>query len=123
MTTILVKFENIGFEFAISNRRGCNLISPAVLSFFNILESGPVTSACAFPESIPNTNQRDSIFKNVGSGLTICSDGQLRKCKKVKCDITIYGHARTMIFYVDKSINLFLYIGIIGKSNKKQCIN
>ena len=112
--TTIVQIENIGFEFAVSNRRCCNLISPSVLSFFNIPESEPVTVACAFPESIPNTNQRDSIFKNVGSGLTICSDGRLRRCKKVKCAITINEHTRTMRFYVDKSINIGLYTGIVN---------
>ena len=112
--TILVKIENIGFEFAVSNRRCCNLISPSVLSFFNIPESEPVIASCAFNKSIPNTNQRDSIFKNVGSGLTICSDGRLRRCKKVKWAITINEHTRTMIFYVDRSINISLYTGMVN---------
>lgn len=114
MTTTIVTIENIGFEFAVCNRRRWNLISPSVLSFFNIPESESETEVCTFRKSIPNTNQRDFIFKNVGSGLTICSDGRLRRCRMVKCTITIDNHIRTMIFYVDKSMNISLYTGIVN---------
>lgn len=114
MTTSIVKIGDIGFIFAVNNKRCCNLISPSILSFFNIPESDSLTDD-AFQKSIPNTNQRDSIFKDVGFGMAICSDGKLRRCRKVKCDITTDDTTYSSVFHVDKSINTTLYIGVIRK--------
>lgn len=115
MTTSIVKIGDIVFVFAVNNKSCCNLISSSILSFFNIPESDSATEDDAFQRYIPNTNQRDSIFKNVGFGMTICSDGKLRRCRKVKCDITMDDTTYSSVFHVDKSINTTLYIGVIRK--------
>lgn len=107
MTTSIVKIGDIGFVFAVNNKSCCNLISPSILSFFNIPESDSATED-AFQMSIPKTNQSELIFKNEVFGMTLCSDGKLRRCRKVKCDITMGDTTYSSVFHADKSINTTL---------------
>ena len=81
-STELVYIGGIGFMFEVSQTLKHNLISPDVLAFFDgVKESGDITEECAFPASIPLTNQRNSIFHNIGEEWIICYDGIFRKCK------------------------------------------
>ena len=115
-STELVYIGGIGFMFEVSQTLKHNLISPDVLAFFDgVKESGDITEECAFPASIPLTNQRNSIFHNIGEELIICYDGIFRKCKKVKCMIVFQGNTYPTISHVDKSIPANIFAGVIFK--------
>ena len=83
-----------------------NLISPAVLSFFNgAQESKAVTKDCAFPAPIANTNLLQSIFQYVGKDWIVCSDNIFRKCLKVKCQIEYSSNTHADVFYIDRTLD------------------
>lgn len=80
MSTALITIGGVGFMFEVRQNLKHNLISLDVLSFFDgIKESAEVTEECAFPASIPLTNQRKSIFHNIGEDWIVCYDGIFRK--------------------------------------------
>lgn len=114
-STELVYIGDIGFMFEVSQILKHNLISPDVLRFFDgVKESGEVTEDCAFPASIPLTNQRNSIFHNIGEDWIVCYDGIFRKCRSVKCKTEFSNKSCEQIFYVDKSL-CFQYVdGVIS---------
>lgn len=115
-STELVYIGGIGFMFEVNQSLKHNLISPDVMTFFDgVKESGEVTEDCAFSASIPLTNQRNSIFQNVGEDWLVCYDGIFRKCKMVKCKIVFQGNTYPAIFHVDQSIPANIFAGVIFK--------
>lgn len=114
-STELVYIRGIGFIFEVSQALKHNLISPDVLAFFDgVKENGEVTEDCAFPASIPLTNQRYSIFQNVGEDWIICYDGIFRKCPKVECEIQFKSINFIRTFFIDKSIKCVFIHGVLS---------
>ncbi len=116
MSTTLRAIGGVGFMFEVSQTLKHNLICPDVLSFFDgVQETGIVSEDCAFPHSIPNTNLRYSIFQNVGEDWAVCSDGVLRKCTILECEIRQNDAATIITFYIDHSLNNKDIMGVISK--------
>lgn len=115
MSTTLITIGGAGFMFEVSQTFKHNLISPDVLAFFDgVKESGDVTEDCAFPASIPLTNQRLSIFHNIGEDWIVCYDCIFRKCRSVKCKTELSNKSCEQIFYVDKSLCFQQVAGVIS---------
>ncbi len=105
MKNIIIRIADIGFMFEVDQSLKHNLISPAVLAFFdNVRESEDVTDDCAFPLAKPNTNLYQSIFQNVGFDWVVCSDGVFRKCPKVICQIVKNEDREITFFFIDSSL-------------------
>lgn len=115
MSTTLITIGGIGFMFEVRRDFKHNLISPDVLSFFDgVQDSGEVTEDCAFPASIPLTNQHNLIFHDNGEDWIVCYDGIFRKCRSLKCKTEFSNKSCEQIFYVDKSL-CFQYVdGVIS---------
>lgn len=112
----IIQIGDIGFMFEVSQILKHNLISPDVLRFFDgVKESGEVTEDCAFPASIPLTNQRNSIFHNIGEEWIVCHDGVLRKCPQVGCEVRQNDTAHIITFYIDRSLKIIDVLGVISK--------
>lgn len=115
-STELVYIGDIGFMFEVSQSLKHNLISPDVLRFFDgVKESGEVTEDCAFPASIPLTNQRNSIFHNIGEEWIVCHEGVFRKCPQVGCEVRQNDTAQIVTFYIDRSLKIIDVLGVISK--------
>lgn len=115
-STELVYIGGIGFMFEVSQTLKHNLISPDVLAFFDgVKESGNVTEDCAFPASIPLTNQRHLIFHNIGEEWIVCHDGVFRKCLQVGCEVRQNDTAHIVTFYIDRSLKIIDVLGVISK--------
>ena len=114
-STELVYIGGIGFMFEVSQSLKHNLISPDVLSFFDgVQETGIITEDCAFSASIPLTNQRNSIFHNIGEEWIICHDGVFRKCPEVECEIQFKSINFMKTFFIDKSIKCVCIHGVLS---------
>lgn len=104
-----------GFMFEVSQSLKHNLISPDVLAFFDgVKESGDITEECAFPASIPLTNQRNSIFHNIGEEWIICYDGIFRKCPKVECEVKFQSIKFMRTCFIDKAIKHMCIHGVLS---------
>lgn len=115
MSTTLITIGGVGFMFEVSHTLKHNLISPDVFAFFDrVKESGEVTEDCAFPTSIPLTNQRHSIFHNVGEDWIVCHDDVFRKCPKVECEVRQEDTAYIATFYIDRSLKRIEVLGVIS---------
>lgn len=116
----LVYIGGVGFMFEVRQDFKHNLISPDVLSFFEgVQETGAVTEVCAFHASIPLTNQRNSIFHNIGEDWAVCSDGIFRKCTIVECEVRPDDTPQIVTFYIDSSLNNKDILGVISKRETK----
>lgn len=115
-STELVYIGGIGFMFEVSQTLKHNLISPDILAFFDgVKESGDITEECAFPASIPLTNQRNSIFHDNGEDWIVCYDGIFRKCPKVEFEVIQDDRAYIATFYIDRSLKIIDVLGVISK--------
>ena len=116
MSTTLVTIGGVGFMFEVRQNLKQNLISPDVLTFFNgVHASGEVTEDCAFPASIPLTNQRLSIFHEIGDDWVVCSDGIFRKCAMTECEIRQNDTVHIIAFYIDSTLKKHNIVGVFSK--------
>lgn len=115
-STELVHIGNIGFMFEVNQSLKHNLISPAVLAFFNgVPDSGETTENCAFTSAIPQTTRHKSIFQYIGDDWAVCSDGVFRKCKVIECSVSHNGISKDIVFYIDScSVNADV-AGVLSK--------
>ncbi len=113
--TELVHIGGVGFMFGVNRSLKHNLISPAVLAFFDgVQESEEAIKDCAFPLPIFNTNLHKYIFQYLGDDWAVCYDGIFRKCPKVKCRIEYNSNIHTEVFNIDRTLADGKIAGIIS---------
>lgn len=119
---IFIKIKGVGFCFLRDKRMKHNLISPALMSFFNIeeinmhtlLESDAsevdTSSICNLfsPEYFINT---DDVCQYVGKQVGRCKDNKLRVCKVFRLGFEHEGCTFSFPFLRDKSLDVPAILG------------
>lgn len=135
-TVIFVKIKGMGFTFLLNKKVKCNLISPVLMSFFNIKEkqqySFPVdnlievNTKSVYNDNLPflpehlKTINFDGVFHYIGKRVTRCSDNKFRICKIYKFEFEYERSKLSFSFLLDKSLN---ELAVLGKKSLKQLLN
>lgn len=119
---IFIKIKGVGFCFLRDKRMKHNLISPALMSFFNIGENNmhtflesdvreidtiPIRDLCS-PEYFINT---DDVCHYVGKQVGRCKDNKLRVCKVFCLGFEHEGCTLSFPFLLDKSLDVPAILG------------
>lgn len=124
---ILIQVKGIGFTFLIDKRMKHNLISPALLAFFNLgekqvysfpeNETREVNTKSTCDSSLPflpdhiNAISFDDVFHYVGKKIGRCSDNKLRECKVFRLVFEYEGCSFSFSFLLDKNLDKPAFIG------------
>ena len=127
MDEIFIQIKGIGFTFLIDKRMKHNLISPALLAFFNLgekqvysfpeNETREVNTKPTYDSSQPflpdhiNAISFDDVFHYVGKKIGRCSDNKLRECKVFRLVFEYEGCSFSFPFLLDKSLNKSAILG------------
>lgn len=133
---ILIQVKGIGFTFLIDKRMKHNLISPALLAFFNLrkgqMYSLPIdnirevntkptyNSSLPFLPDYVNAISFDDVFHYVGKKIGRCSDNKLRECKVFRLVFEYEECTFSFLFLLDKNLDK---PALIGEESFKQIIN
>lgn len=127
MDEIFIEIKGIGFTFLIDKRIRHNLISPALLAFFNLrkgqmysfsidnireVNTKPVyDSSLPFLSDYVNAISFGDVFHYVGKKVERCSDNKLRLCKVFMFGFEYEGCTFSFPFLLDKSLDKPALIG------------
>lgn len=119
---IFVKIKGVGFCFLLDKKMKRNLISPALMAFFNIgkinmhtlskgdvreVDTNPIYEPFS-PEYFINT---DDVCHYVGKQVGRCKDNKLRVCKVFCLGFEHEGCTLSFPFLLDKSLNVPAILG------------
>lgn len=124
---LFIQVKGIGFAALIDKRVRHNLISPALLAFFNLGERrmyslpmsniGEVNTKLAYDHSKPflpdyvNAINANDVFHYVGKKVGRCKDNKLRICKVFRLGFEHGRHTFSFPFLLDKSLNEAVLLG------------
>ena len=122
-----IQIKGVGFAALIDKRIKHNLISPALLAFFNLGERrmysfpmsniGEVNTRLTYDHSQPflpdyvNAISANDVFHYVGKKVGRCKDDKLRKCKVFRLEFEYEGHTFSFPFMLDKSLGGAVLLG------------
>lgn len=124
---LFIQVKGIGFAALIDKRIKHNLISPALLTFFNLGERrmyslpvsniGEVNTRPVYdnlqpflPEYVDSISTND-VFHYVGKKVGRCKDAKLRKCKVFRLGFEFEGCTFSFPFLLDKSLGTPVLLG------------
>lgn len=124
---IFIKIKAIGFDFLLDKKMKHNLISPALLAFFNLGErqtyslpeknirevnTKPDNNNLQpfLPEYVDAINAND-VFHYAGKKVGRCMDNKLRECKVFMLGFEYERCTFSFPFLLDKSLNIPAVIG------------
>lgn len=120
---IFVTIKKIGFTFHIEKKIPHNLINPALLSFFNEVNSDILnTDMSGEPFYFDNKLLFNDAFHPDRREFVKCKDGKLRECRSFKVDFEFDGHIFSEIFYLDKSLQSTKTTAILGADSFNKLI-
>lgn len=122
-----IQIKGVGFAALIDKRIKHNLISPALLAFFNLGERrmysfpmsniGEVNTKLTYdhfqpflPDNVDSISTNDE-FHYVGKKVGRCKDNKLRVCKVFKFEFEYEGYTFSFPFLLDKSLNVPAILG------------
>ncbi len=119
---IFVKIKGVGFCFLLDKKMKRNLISPALMAFFNIgkinmhtLSKGDVREVDTNPIYEPFSHEyfinTDDVFHYVGKKVGRCKDNKLRVCKVFRLGFEHEGCTFSFPFILDKSLDVPAMLG------------
>lgn len=104
---IFIQVKGVGFTFLLDKRMKHNLISPALLAFFNLGEiSSPFLS-----DYVDSVNFGE-IFHYVGKKVGRCRDNKLRVCKVFMLGFEYEGYTFSFPFLLDNSLDEPAILGL-----------
>lgn len=127
MDEIFIEVKGVGLTFLIDKRMKHNLISPALLVFFNLRKRkmyslpvdnvGEVNTKPTYDSSLPflpdyvNAISFNDVFHYVGKKVGRCSDNRIRICKVFMLEFEYEGCTFSFPFLLDKSLDKPAIIG------------
>lgn len=122
-----IQIKGVGFAALIDKRIKHNLISPALLAFFNLVERrmysfpmsniGEVNTKLTYdhfqpflPDYVDSISTND-VFYYTGKKVGRCKDDKLRKCKVFRLEFEYEGHTFSFPFMLDKSLGGAVLLG------------